>query len=173
MFYLKLYRKLIALVIVFAMYTSCSSSEEDDGSNDMDDGQISLTVEGRYTGLLELTVSGEFIRLPVSLTVEETTPTRFSGNFYERADFQPCCSLNPQDGTFTFDYDPSEMTIENFVILVDFNSDPLNLCTGVYRGSGVVEFDTISSIVAEILINDCNVSNTLAKLSIDKIGELL
>ena len=167
---LKLLTRSVVLVLI-GIACSCSSNGDDDNTDDVGNA-IQLTVEGRYTGLIELTISGDLVRVPVSLTVQETAPTRFSGNFYETAEFRPCCSTNPQDGTFTFDYDQSEMIIDYFEIRVNFNSIPDNPCTGVYRGSGEVEFDETSLIMAEILINDCNVSDTMGTLSLSKIGEL-
>lgn len=157
------------LVLLFSMLVlSCSSGDDGD---DMDDS-TGLELEGRYSGMIEIVLNGDLITVPVTMTVSENSATRFSGDFFETGNFAPCCSTNPQDGTFTFNFDPVNRTIDNFIIRVDFNINPEIPCTGVYRGSGTVEFDGRSSIVAEMLFNDCNVSDTIGTLSLTRIGNL-
>lgn len=166
--YLRLVGRSMTLIVLCMVVFSCSSSENDDDTGDV----TNTAVEGRYSGTIEITLSGDMISVPITMTVSENSPTRFSGDFFETGNFVPCCSTNPQDGTFTFNFDPASMTIDNFVIRVDFNINPDMPCTGVYRGSGRVEFDEGSSIEAEMLFNDCNVSDTTGTISLTRIGGL-
>lgn len=166
--YSKLVGRPIVYVVLCIVVFSCSSSENEDDMPDV----TNTAVEGRYSGTIELTLSGDMISVPITMTVNEDSATRFSGDFFETGNFRPCCSTNPQDGTFTFNYNPADRTIENFVIRVDFNINPDMPCTGVYRGSGTVDFDERSSIMAEMLLNDCNVSDIIGTFSITRIGGL-
>lgn len=155
-------------LIMVNFILSCSSGDDPNGD---DDALTVDSIEGFYTGSLELTLSGDDITVPVSLTVNETSTNKFAGDYFETNDFMACCSTNGKDGTFNFDYDPSTMAIENFIIRVDFNIDPTNPCTGTYTGSGSIERNgNANQLVAQIIVDDCNVSSTPAVLNLTQLG---
>ncbi|MEM9650391.1 MAG: hypothetical protein AAF969_18100 [Bacteroidota bacterium] len=154
--------------VLLNLLSSCSSGDDSDG----DEGTSTIdSIEGFYTGSLQLTLSGDDITVPVSLTVNESSTNKFAGDYFETNDFMACCSTNGKDGTFDFDYDPDTMTIDNFVIRVDFNIDPSNPCTGTYTGSGSIESNgNTNQMMAQIIVDDCNVSSTPAVLSLTQLG---
>lgn len=157
---------LLSLVLIF----SCNSgSGEDDGMNENNTG----VIEGFYTGSFQLNISGENITVPVSLTVNMASPNRFSGDYFETNDFMACCSTNGKDGTFNFEFDPEDNSLDNFIIRVDFNIDPGNPCTGTYTGSGTLNTGgNANQMEVDMIVDDCNVASTPAVLRLTKIGEL-
>lgn len=149
---------------------SCSSS--DDSGDDEKEPTVA-TVEGFYTGSIEINIDGNNITVPMSLIVNMASTNKFEGDFFETNSFSPCCSSNPQDGTFNFDYNPETMSLTNFVIRVDFNIDPGNPCTGIYTGAGTLDTSgNANRIVAQMNVDDCNVANTPAVFTLTKVSEL-
>lgn len=161
-----IYPKFSILLLLFVIQISCSADESE---NDEMVVPLTATIEGRYTGTIELTLDGTDITAPASMIIRQEGTTRYAGQFFETNSFTPCCSTNPQDGTFSFIYNPADMTIENFVIGVDFNRTP---CTGTYTGSGRLEQGETNIILADMNIDDCFVDNTISLLTLAKIGEL-
>lgn len=156
-------------LIFTILFISCSSdsSEEETMTN------TSATVEGFYTGSIEITINNDDITVPMSLIVNMSATNKFEGDFFETNSFVPCCSTNEQDGTFNFDYNPTTMALTNFIIRVDFNIDPNTPCTGLYTGSGTLDASgNANKIVAQMNVDDCNVSNTPAVFTVTKIREL-
>lgn len=165
-----LFKNTFTLITFIFLLISCSSS--DDGGDDENETTAN-TVEGLYTGSIALTINGDDITVPMSLIVNMASTNKFAGDFFETNGFTPCCSSNPQDGTFNFDYNPETMSITNFVIQVNFNIVPENPCTGTYTGSGTLDTSgNANRIVAQMNVDDCNVSNTPAVFTLTKISEL-
>ncbi|WP_396589907.1 hypothetical protein [Allomuricauda sp. R78024] len=163
--------KNILILLAFALVLISCSNSDDSGEKEAED--TIATVEGFYTGSIEITIDGNDITVPMSLIVNMASTNKFEGDFFETNSFSPCCSSNPQDGTFNFDYNPETMSLTNFIIRVDFNIDPGNPCTGTYTGAGTLDTSgNANRIVAQMNVDDCNVANTPAVFTVTKVSEL-
>ncbi len=163
-------KKPLLSLICFVCILSCSSNDD---SGDPDDNPENATIEGFYTGSIAITIDGDNITVPMSLIVNMASTNKFAGDFFETNGFTPCCSSNPQDGTFNFDYNPETMALTNFIIRVDFNIDPNTPCTGLYTGEGTLDTTgNANRLVAQMNVDDCNVANTPAVFTLTKVSEL-